>query len=160
MSHTSRNFVLAYIFLVGLPLLALAAVLRSGRHIAAPYSVDGTWTVEADTRALNSYTCQAVSQLLRSPLVISQSGTSLQVSFGKSAAPVSGILDGKRITASMPAEPSQVCGNGAVVLSAAVDPRSEPRSLVASLSLPGCRDCATLPFKAVRQPKPQSGGAH
>lgn len=160
MAHTSRNFVVAYIFLVGLPLLALVGVLRSGRHISAPYSVDGAWNIETDTQALNSFSCQPVSVLLRSPLVISQSGTTLQVSFGRSGAPALGTLDGKTINASMPAEPSQICGNGHIVLSAALDPRSQPRSLTGSISLSDCRNCGPLPFKATKQSKPQSGGMH
>jgi hypothetical protein len=49
MSHTNRNFVVAYTLLVGLPLLGLAGVLRSGRNITAPISIDGTWKIETQS---------------------------------------------------------------------------------------------------------------
>ena len=48
MPHTNRNFVVAYILLVGLAVARLRGVLKSGRSLTAPISVDGTWKVEAD----------------------------------------------------------------------------------------------------------------
>ena len=50
MSPTNRNFVMAYIVLVGLPLLGLVGVLRNGRALSAPVSVEGRWTFQADPR--------------------------------------------------------------------------------------------------------------
>ena len=60
MQNTSRNFVVAYIVLVGLPLAGLAGVLRSGRNLAAPMSVDGSWKVEADATRLTNLSCASL----------------------------------------------------------------------------------------------------
>lgn len=159
MSRTSRNFVVAYILLVGLPLLALAGVLRSGRHLSAPLAVDGTWKVEAGNSNLANHPCTDISNLLSSPLLISQSGRSLEVSFkGKPAA--SGSLDDKELKSSVSVGNSSGCGNGQVTLAAVVDPKSEPRSLTGQLSFPGCQSCAPVDFRAVRQPRVQSGEGH
>ncbi len=159
MSRTSRNFVVAYIILVGLPLLALAGVLRSGRHLSAPLSVDGTWKIEAETSKLANHPCGAVSSLLDSPLLISQSGRSVELSFtGKPAA--AGSLADKNLTSLISIGSDSGCGNGYVTLAAVVDPKSEPRSLAGQLSFPGCQSCSPIAFRAVRQPKPPSGGGH
>ena len=36
MAHSNRNFAVAYLFLVALPVLGLVGVLRSGRSLTAP----------------------------------------------------------------------------------------------------------------------------
>lgn len=161
MSRTSRNFVVAYIFLVGLPLLGLAGVLRSGRHLVAPISVDGTWKVEADAKSLAANSCASVSTLLNAPLLISQSGRNLEISFkGRSAAP--GTLEDKNLKASMSlgGDSTGACGSSAVTLAAVVDPKSNPRSMTGQLSFAGCASCAPLSITAVRQPKIAADGAH
>lgn len=158
MSRTSRNFVVAYILLVGLPLLALAGVLRSGRHLSAPLSVDGTWKIETEP-SLETHACGAVSSLVNSALLISQSGRSLEVSFkGKPAG--SGILVNRNLSSSISVGSDSACGDGQVVLAAVVDPKSEPRSLNGQFSFPGCQSCSPVAFHAVRQPKPPSEGGH
>ncbi len=161
MSRTSRNFVVAYIFLVGLPLLGLAGVLRSGRHLSAPISVDGTWKIEADAKTLASSSCASVSTLLNSPLVISQSGPNLEVSF-KGKPEFTGMLEDKNLKSAMSlgSDSNAACGSGAMTLAAVVDPRSEPRSMTGQLSFAACPSCAPLDFRAVRQPKSPAGGSH
>ncbi|HEY3971924.1 MAG TPA: cation:proton antiporter [Candidatus Sulfotelmatobacter sp.] len=47
MSHKSRNFVVAYALLVGLPLLGLGAVLRTGRTTQAPTAIGGVFKLES-----------------------------------------------------------------------------------------------------------------
>ena len=159
MSRTSRNFVVAYILLVGLPLLALAGVLRSGRHLSAPLSVDGTWKIEIEPSSLTNQACGAVSSLVNSPLLMSQSGRSLEVSFkGKPAG--SGSLVDKNLSSSISVGSDSACGNGQVTLAAVVDPKSEPRSLSGQLSFPGCQSCTPIDFRAIRQPRPPTGGGH
>jgi hypothetical protein len=161
MSRTSRNFVVAYIFLVGLPLLGLVGVLRSGRHLVAPISVDGSWRFDADAKSDGEIACGSVSTLLNSPLVISQSGRKLEVSF-KGTAVAPGLLEDKNLKWSMPvgSESNGACGSGSVTVAAVVDPKSEPRSMTGQLSFAGCASCAPLHFRAVRQPKSQAGGGH
>src|SRR5258708_37965571 len=78
MSHTNRNFVIAYIFLVALPVLGLVGVLKSGRTLSAPFSVDGAWKIEPGAGSLSSSPCSAfLSSVLNAPISISQSGKTL-----------------------------------------------------------------------------------
>jgi len=159
MSRVGRNFVIAYIVLVGLPLVGLAGVLRSGRHLKAPVSVDGVWKIEAQNSSPGNHLCNAVSNLFNSPLLISQSGRSFEIS-SKGNPATSGVLDDKNLTSSMWTGSYSACGNGQITLAAVVDPTAEPRSLTGQLSFPGCQSCAPVDFRAVRQPKVQSGGGH
>jgi len=155
MSRTSRNFVVAYVLLVGLPLLALAGVLRSGRRLAAPISVDGTWKVELQSDAGHADACNsAVAAAFGSPLQISQSGKSLLISTGKSAS--DGTIEGTNVKATLPIAS---CGGAqTLTLTAAVDPKSDPRSLSGFLSPAGCPSCSAIAFRAIRQPRAPSGG--
>jgi hypothetical protein len=161
MSRTSRKFVVAYILLVGLPLLALAGVLRSGRSLSAPLSVDGTWKIDVDAKSIASNPCTAA--LLSTPLAISQSGKSLVVSVGESKTE-SGTIEGTTLTAAFApgADPVPAGCNSdqSLTLTAVVNPKAQPRSLAGSLSVVGCESCAPVEFRAVRQPRPQGGGAH
>jgi hypothetical protein len=168
MSHTSRNFVVAYVLLVGLPLLGLAGVLKSGRSLVAPISVDGVWKIEADASRLSSQSAsqscdETVSSFAAGSVAISQSGKSLVLTFSDSSKTVaSGVLEGKSLTASfVPARDASRdnrCGDQLITLAAVIDPRVEPRSLNGVLSVNGCSSCAPLEFRAVRQPRAPSGG--
>lgn len=161
MSRTNRNFVVAYILLVGLPLLGLAGILRNGRHLTAPISVDGTWKIEANGNAGSNPSCTAASTFLSSPFVIGQSGRNLIVTFGKNKATANGTLDNKSFNTSIPAgEEGSASQCGPAILTAAVNPTVEPRSMNGQLSFPGCPSCAPLEFHAVRQSKSPSGGTH
>lgn len=161
MSRTNRNFVVAYILLVGLPLLGLAGILRNGRHLTAPISVDGTWKIDTDGNAGSNPSCTAASTFLSSPFVIGQSGRNLIVTFGKNKATASGTLDNKSLNTSIPDGDDSSGGQcGPAVLTAAVNPTVEPRSMNGQLSFPGCQTCAPVEFHAVRQPRGPSGGTH
>ncbi len=160
MSRTSRNFVVAYILLVGLPLLGLAGVLRSGRNLAAPISVDGTWTVQGVTKTLGGHACAAL--LSSSALSISQSGKILTFSLGTARPAFSGTIEGRDLKASLPMGDSAhagCAGNQVLVLTAVVDPKSDPRSLTGTLSIDGCPSCLPVEFRALRQPRKQEGMA-
>lgn len=161
MSSTNRRFIIAYILLVGLPLAGLAGVLRAGRHLAAPISIDGTWKVEANANPAAAEPCdRAISSLLSSSLVVSQSGKSLELTLnGASKTIVPGELEGRDLKASLGSR-SGCPSDQPVVLMASIDPKTEPKSLTGSLSLASCASCAPLEFHAVRQPKAQSGGGH
>jgi hypothetical protein len=168
MSHTSRNFVVAYVLLVGLPLLGLAGVLKSGRSLVAPISVDGVWKIEAEASRLDSQSAlqscdKTVSSFAAGSVAISQSGKSLVLSFSNGSKTVaSGVLEGKSLTASfVPAQDASRdnrCGDQLITLAAVIDPRVEPRSLNGVLSVNGCPSCVPLKFRAVRQPRAPSGG--
>jgi hypothetical protein len=158
MRSTNRRFVVAYILLVGVPLAALAGVLKVGRSLAAPLSIDGVWKVDGNANAPAADPCaQAISSLLDSPIIVSQSGRSLEITFkGASNATVPGELEGREIKASL--RTSSGCANGQfVMLAASIDPTLEPRALTGTLAVANCGSCAPLQFRAVRQPKGQSG---
>src|SRR5689334_5282388 len=101
MPHTSRNFVVAYILLVGLPLLGLAGVLRTGWSLVAPISIDGNWKIQGDASRITGQPCsKTLTALLNSSLAISQSGRSLALTFNTpSKIPASGSLDGTSLKA-------------------------------------------------------------
>jgi hypothetical protein len=165
MSHTNRNFVFAYILLVGLPLLGLAGVLRTGRSLTAPISVDGTWKIEADAGRIATQPCAQYASVFSS-FMISQSGKSFVLTLNDAAKTVaSGALDGKSLKASVvPAQESAgksgCSGDQSLTLTAAVDPATEPRSMNGTVSVTGCASCAPVGFHAVRQPRAAAGGAH
>lgn len=159
MSSTNRRFIVAYILLVGAPLAALVGVLKVGRNLSAPVSIDGVWKVQVDTTNSAPDPCgQAASSLLDSPIVVSQSGRSLEITFkGASNAAVPGELDGTAIKTSL--RTSECTNDQFVNLVAFVDPKSVPRTLTGSLAVANCASCSPLQFHAVRETKSQSGAA-
>lgn len=167
MSHTNRNFIFAYVLLVGLPVAGLVGILKSGRKLTAPISVDGVWQLQADSVRLAALPCgQALINDPATALAISQSGKNFTLSFSngpKSTA--SGVLEGTALKASV--APSTAwseeagCGEGRELsLAATVDARTDPRSLVGVLSVNHCPACAAVEFRAVRQSPPVKKGSH
>jgi len=160
MSSTNRNFIIAYILLVGLPLAGLAGVLRNGRNLTAPISIDGVWKVEVRASRPATQPCdKVVSSLLTSSLVVSQSGKSLELTLnGASQTTVPGELDASNIKASL--ETTSGCANDQPVTVMASVEKTEPKTLTGSLSVANCASCAPVEFRAVRQPRNPGGGAH
>src|SRR6266852_1824878 len=130
MSHTNRNFVIAYILLVGLPLLALAGVLKSGRSLNAPFSVDGAWKLDAGAAHASAAPCtDFLSSVSNSPLSISQSGTSLVINLRGNT--TTGILPGNTIMAQLVADNNSSasdCSVPRLALTPTLDPLTEPRT--------------------------------
>lgn len=165
MSSTNRNFVIAYILLVGVPLVGLAGVLKAGRTLTAPISIDGDWKVEANRTTLSTEPCsRAISSLANSSLAISQSGRSLVLTFNNPAkTSVSGAIDGKSLNAQLTLREEAASGAGcgadqSMTFAATVDPKSEPESMTGTLLLNGCLSCSPVEFHAERLPKTRSGG--
>jgi hypothetical protein len=160
MMHSNRNFIIAYILLVGLPVLGLVGVLKTGRGVVAPISLDGTWTLQADPLRLASLPCG--KSLTTSDLSISQSGGNFTLSLTngpKSAA--SGVLVGNTLKASLfPSLSDDTdCGRGhELALLATVDPNATPRSLIGTISLSDCPTCKPVEFRAFRRPPAAKGG--
>jgi hypothetical protein len=160
-SHTNRNFVLAYVFLVALPVLGLVGILKRGRSLSAPFSVDGVWKIESGN--LPASPCgNFLSSVSSAPLSISQSGKSLVVTLSGGTKTASGTLEGKTIKAQFTgASGTSECstGAGALTLTATLDPMAEPRTLSGTLSVEGCASssCAPMEFRAVRQPRSPGG---
>src|ERR1700682_1969337 len=110
MSRTNRNFVFAYAFLVILPLVGLAGILKSGRNLTAPVSIDGVWTVYVDPAQLDSLPCgKVLASIPDKAILISQSGRSFVLSFPSGPKVVaSGTLDGTTLRATLtPLESSE-----------------------------------------------------
>jgi hypothetical protein len=73
-----RSLVVAYVCLVGLPVLGLLDILQAGRHLTPPISVAGTWTLDADSSAVAVGHCtQVLVNMLHGAVDISAIGRSL-----------------------------------------------------------------------------------
>jgi hypothetical protein len=71
-----------------------------------------------------------------------------------------GTIDGKLMQAHFSGADKSgaaACGDGALTLTATLDPVAEPRTLSGTLSVEGCASCAPIEFHAVRQPKSAGG---
>jgi hypothetical protein len=164
MAHINRNFVIAYTLLVALPLVGLVGVLRSGRKLTAPISVDGLWQLHVDPERMGALPCGKMLADPETALLISQSGRNFALNLSpgpKSNA--SGVIDGNTLKASIvpSAEWSAQagCGNNhELLLMATVDPRVEPRSLTGVLWVNGCPACGSVEFRAARQAPPVRKG--
>jgi len=162
-SHSNRNFAVAYVFLVALPITGLVGILRSGRSLKAPTSVDGVWGFQAT--AANGTFSSCMSALGFDPdtrVTISQSGKNFAINAGKTAG--SGLIEGTTLQASLrpagpiPATPN--CGgDGSVTLTATVDAKASPRVLSGAFSVTGCSPCEPVQFHAVKQASTQKKGA-
>jgi hypothetical protein len=165
-SSANRNFIVAYILLVGLPLLGLASVLRTGRALSAPISVDGVWKFGMDGADLPAGRCsRSLASLQDSLVTISQSGKGLTLSLDNgSRAAGSGVIEGTALNAAFPLsavsanEPG--CGAASVfTLAATIDPKSEPRSMLGTISVDGCASCPSVKYRAARQARSARGEA-
>lgn len=160
-SSTNRNFLIAYILLVGLPLLGLVGVLRAGRRVSAPISVDGAWKLESASAISLSQPCaKSIASLQDSTMAISQSGRSLVLTLNSGAnATGQGVIEGTAISGTIPlndgpAEDSACGKNSVLTLTGNIDPKAEPRSLTGIIVVDGCSSCATMNYRAVRQSSP------
>jgi hypothetical protein len=157
-SSTNRKFVVAYIVLVGIPLLALAGVLKAGHHLTAPYAVDGSWRFASSSSPVTSACSNFLSSISSGSISVSQSGTVLVV--GVNGKTTNGTLDGKLLRAEFAGSNDVAdCSNRPLTLVATVDPSTDPRTMAGTLSLGNCTSCSA-DFRAVRQPRAPSGGSH
>ena len=157
-SPSNRKFLVAYLLLVGLPLLCLAGVLRAGRKLTAPTSVDGAWKFETDTARLASLPCgKSVAAFQDAVVNISQSGKSLILTRSDvTRTPSSGTIEDTQLTALIPwpeaaSSETECRGDGTLQLVATIDASAKPKFMVATISIPGCSSCAALEFHGARQ---------
>jgi hypothetical protein len=163
MSRTNRKLVVAYIFLVGLPLLVLVEVLKMGGTLAAPISVDGVWRMETRASHLLDLPCgNLLSSVTNGPVSISQSGKNLVLTLNGGSKATATVLEGKTIKAwfaPMGSFNEAGCsGDRIFTLTATLDPKSDPRTLSGTLSVDGCAPCVPVEFRAVSQPRDSGGG--
>lgn len=164
--HNNRNFLLAYILLVGLPLAGLVGVIKSGHKLTAPVSVDGTWNLQVDAERLASLPCgKALADAPETTLAISQSGKNFTLSLAngpKSTA--SGVIEGTAVKASITPAPDWSaqtgCGGQELTLVATVDTNAAQRTLAGEISASHCASCSPIEFHATRQNPPVRRGLH
>src|SRR4249919_775348 len=71
----NRNFAVAYLLLVVIPILGLAGGLRSGSKLAAPTAIGGPWKMQVNTFHLAALPCaMSVATMRDVDFTISQSG--------------------------------------------------------------------------------------
>lgn len=159
MSRTNRNFVFAYAFLVILPLAGLAGILKSGRSLTAPVSIDGEWILQVDPAQLDSLPCgKFLATIPDKAMVISQSGKSFVLSFPSGPKIIaSGTLGGATLRATLTqAESSRevnCTGERQLSLFATVERKTDGTFLSGALSVPDCAsaNCPSVAFRAQRQ---------
>jgi hypothetical protein len=165
-TRTNRNFAAAYIVLVALPVLVLAAVLRSERNLAAPIALGGQWRIQIDAAKLAALPCE--KSLFTSEgagFTVSQSGKNFTLNRVNSPMPgASGQIEGTAMKATIlaSAEGAQEAGCGGRVLSltAKVDPKENPLSLEGRLSVEDCSTCLPVEFRAIREGQARAKGGH
>ncbi|HEV3278168.1 MAG TPA: hypothetical protein VG860_15225 [Terriglobia bacterium] len=149
-----QKLIIAYAFLVGLPLLGLMGILRGGQHLAAPLSVGGSWDLEADFNSLPAPGCREMLTSVAQPFVsIAQSGANLTFVLNESKkTTLTGTLEGKTLKMN-PAGGADtgVCTDlKALRLEAAVGTQAAQRALSGLMTIDGCPACSPVPFRAVR----------
>ncbi len=164
MSHTNRNFVIAYIFLVILPVIALAGILRVGRGVKSPVSVDGLWTVRMDSSQLDRLPCgKALAGAVQNSMQISQSGETFELAFLNSPKiSATGVIDGATLRASLSSLGNWPgCGpTRKLSLVTTIDSSQPQKVLSGKLSADDCSSCTPVDFYALRQAAPASREGH
>lgn len=164
MSSASRNFISAYALLVVLPLVGLAGILKNGRRLTAPPTIDGLWSVQAN----DSGPCgNASNSVLQNSISISQSGRSFVLGVpGNPKIAAHGTLDGNNLRASLNASAlsgaavPQGCSARAFTLIAKISRVADSSVLTGSLSAEDCPTCAPVAFRAERQNATASKEVH
>lgn len=154
---SKRKLIVAYICLVGTPLLGLLGILRAGQHLTPTISVGGAWDLEADSGALASGPCRdLLTSVSHSPfLSLQQSGTNLVFSLNnpqKTTLP--GTIQGAEMTMRREDAPvSEATGActdpQSIQLHATVANQGGQRVLTGTLAVQGCA-CQPIQFRAVR----------
>lgn len=157
MKRTNRNFALAYLLLVTLPLAGLVGLLRIERTLIAPVSVVGLWRIQVNAGNAATLPCGTSLAVTDASFTISQSGKNLTL---KSASPslssTSGSIEGTTIKASIALAPSATWETGCdrkhlLTMTATVDSNVNAQYLVGVLSVDGCPGCVPVAFRAVRE---------
>lgn len=112
-----RKLAVAYVFLVGLPLLGLVLILHAGSRLTAPLAVRGDWVADADLSSWRDAPCAQLLTETRQPVLrIAQSASDLTVTLNNPGKTVlTGTIEGKKVDASVPCEQEE--GGGSPKLS-------------------------------------------
>jgi len=160
---SNRRLILAYVFLVGIPLLGLIGIVRRGQHLQAPVSVGGSWNVEADFSPWSGKPCVDVLGSGKQPLLnISQSGDRLVLALNNPQSTViAGSIRGTVLTAgtqdSADSAGGSCAASQAIGITAELNKDGQQHALTGTFKLNTCRACAPVSFHAVRQAGPKRG---
>jgi hypothetical protein len=155
----SKGIVVAYIAFIGLPILALLAILDAGHHLTAPVAVSGLWDLQADWRPWTSAPCTVWTESAgKQVLEVSQSGEYLDLAIDQLRG--SGTLEPGRVTATVSrVMKPNICQSGEVSVSMQASLESDSADVMnGTLWLNGCASCMAVPFRAVHR-KETKGGA-
>jgi hypothetical protein len=165
MSTNNIKFLLAYVLLVGLPIAALVGVLKHGKTLIAPKSVDGNWQFQSGLSELSSLPCATSSIPEDAALNISQSGRNFELTLPNGFhTQAFGTIEGMTLKATLsPAAQPKVAGcqsDKTVTLHANLNTDVRPRTLSGTMALDGCPTCSEIAFLVVPQRAPVKKGAH
>jgi hypothetical protein len=158
LSMSTYRMTLAYLCLVGMPLVGLMGVLRAGQRLVAPASIGGSWTMAADLSTLTATPCTTLLSAKQPLLTLAQSGSSIVATLNDvERTTLTGTLHDTTLTmgeaSGPPANAATSCAD-AMYLNATVDTRAVPRVITGVVGI-HCPDpgsgCGSVPFRAVRQ---------
>jgi hypothetical protein len=161
-TNSNKRFALAYVLLVALPVVGLAGVLRSGRKLSAPVSVNGAWRLSFSGDQLAGFSCGKLLPAQNAALAISQSGTEFTLNVPNSGlAAASGTVEENRIYATLiPTAKDAACAGHSLGLTATVDIKASPRSMQGALGVQDCPGCAAVEFRGIREEQAKSKETH
>lgn len=155
--RANRNFAVAYLLLVIMPILGLAGILRRGSKLVAPTAISGSWKMQVNTPSLAAWPCAKSVAIMRDvDFTISQSGKYFTLSFANSVMPsTSGSIEGTMIKVSIlpsaeGAKEAGCSGGHTFSVIATLDSKANPNSMAGLLSLNDCAACSPAEFRAVR----------
>lgn len=154
----SKGIVAAYIAFIGVPILALLAILDAGHHLTAPVAVSGSWDLQADWRPWTSAPCAVWAESAGKPVLeVSQSGKYLDLEIDQLRG--SGTLETGRVTATVSRAVKPIlCQSGDVSVSVQASFESGSADVMSgTLRLNGCASCMAVRFRAVHRKETKEG---
>jgi hypothetical protein len=151
--------VLLYVFLVGVPVLAISGILRVGQRLRSPIFVEGTWNVEraSNTGPDSSCGCSLINAD-RTVLTVSQSGSHLLVTLNdENRTTFAGKIRNATITATIARPESytspdaQGFSSASIQLNATVEREGESDRLLGAFMFYDCPTSTMTSFSAKRQ---------
>jgi hypothetical protein len=165
MSAQNIKFLVIYVLLVGVPVAALIGVLKHGKTLTAPKSVDGNWQFQSGLSEMSSLPCGTPANADDAVLNISQSGKNFELTLPNGFhTETFGTIDGMTLKATLsPAVQPKVAGcqsDKSVTLIASLNTDVRPRTLSGTMALNGCPTCSQIAFLVTPQRAPVKKGAH
>ena len=160
-----RSFFL-YLFLVGVPVLAISGVLRVGQRLRSPIFVGGTWSVERPWNRDHDSSCgHSLINSEPTVLTIAQSGSHLLITLNDgSRTTFAGEIHDATITATRAgvASDGSIDAHGIssapIRLQATLERENDSDRLLANLTFYDCPTSTAMSFSAQRQAARTSQG--